>query len=227
MISILIIEDDAVTAQEIVIELSSHGLDVEWVSNGREGLIRALSGEHDLVTLGGMLPEIDGLSIFTTMRTIGIFTPVLMIIAFSDVDERVRELRAGGDDYITQPFASDEMAARVEVLLRRKTTAQKFETTLHVADLELDLISREARRGDQSISLLPTEYKLLEFLMRNSGRVLTRMMIFEAVWGYHFDPGTNLIEVHIGRLRRKINLPGFTPLIRTVRGSGYILADPL
>ncbi|MCF9015656.1 DNA-binding response regulator, partial [Pseudomonas carnis] len=151
----------------------------------------------------------------------------LMISALSDVDERVRGLRAGGDDYLTKPFASDEMAARVEVLLRRKSTVQEFETALRVADLELNLISREASRADQPLTLLPTEYKLLEFLMRNTGQILSRMMIFEEVWGYHFDPGTNLIDVHIGRLRKKIDPPGLTPLIRTVRGSGYVIAEPL
>ncbi|SEB32890.1 response regulator transcription factor [Pseudomonas marginalis] len=227
MTRILTIEDDAVTAREIVAELCSHGLDVDWVDNGREGLVRALTGDYDLITLDRMLPELDGLAIVTTLRTIGVSTPVLMISALSDVDERVLGLRAGGDDYLTKPFASDEMAARVEVLLRRKITAQRFETSLRIADLELDLIRREGRRGGKSISLLPAEYKLLEFLMRNSGQVLTRMMIFEEVWGYHFDPGTNLIDVHIGRLRKKIDPPGLTPLIRTVRGSGYVIAEPL
>ena len=151
--------------------------------------------------------------------------PILMISALSDVDERVRGLRAGGDDYLTKPFASDEMAARVEVLLRRNSVPMT-QTRLQVADLELDLISHEARRGEQALNLLPTEYKLLEFLMRHSGQVITRMMIFEEVWGYHFDPGTNLIDVHIGRLRKKIDAPGQTPLIRTVRGSGYAIAEP-
>jgi len=150
-----------------------------------------------------------------------------MISALSDVDERVRGLRAGGDDYLSKPFATDEMAARVEVLLRRKSPVREFETTLRVADLELNLISHEAIRDNQPLNLLPTEYKLLEFMMRNPGQVLSRMMIFEEVWGYHFDPGTNLIDVHIGRLRKKIDPPGMTPLIRTMRGSGYVIAEPL
>ena len=227
MTRILTIEDDAVTAREIVAELSSHGLDVDWVDNGREGLVRAVSGDYDLITLDRMLPELDGLAIVTTLRTIGVSTPILMISALSDVDERVRGLRAGGDDYLTKPFASDEMAARVEVLLRRKNTVKDFDTSLRVADLELNLISREATRADQLLSLLPTEYKLLEFLMRNTGQILSRMMIFEEVWGYHFDPGTNLIDVHIGRLRKKIDPPGNAPLIRTVRGSGYVIAEPV
>jgi DNA-binding response OmpR family regulator len=173
-----------------------------------------------------MLPELDGLTIVTTLRTLKIATPILMISALSDVDERVRGLRAGGDDYLTKPFASDEMAARVEVLLRRNSVPLA-QTRLQVADLELDLISHEARRGEQTLNLLPTEYKLLEFLMRHAGQVITRMMIFEEVWGYHFDPGTNLIDVHIGRLRKKIDAAGQTPLIRTVRGSGYAIAEPV
>ncbi len=226
MTRILTIEDDAITAREIVAELSSHGLVVDWVDNGREGLARAMSGDYQLITLDRMLPGLDGLTIVTTLRSLGVSTPILMISALSDVDERVRGLRAGGDDYLTKPFASDEMAARVEVLLRRQNMLKAFETTLRVADLELNLISHEATRAEQLLNLLPTEYKLLEFLMRNTGQILSRMMIFEEVWGYHFDPGTNLIDVHIGRLRKKIDLPGLTPLIRTVRGSGYVIAEP-
>ena len=223
---VLTIEDDAVTGQEIVAELSSHGLDVDWVDNGREGLARAIAGGYDLITVDRMLPEVDGLTIVTTLRNLKITTPILMISALSDVDERVRGLRAGGDDYLTKPFASDEMAARVEVLLRRNSVPMT-QTRLQVADLQLDLISHEARRGDNTLNLLPTEYKLLEYLMRHSGQVITRMMIFEEVWGYHFDPGTNLIDVHIGRLRKKIDSPGQSPLIRTVRGSGYAIAEPV
>jgi len=145
-----------------------------------------------------------------------------MVSALSDVDERIRGLRAGGDDYMTKPFASEELAARLEVLLRRRRAAPR-EMSLTVADLELDLISRAARRAGAEIRLMPTEYRLLEYMMRNSGQILTRTMIFEAIWGYHFDPGTNLIDVHLGRLRRKIDRPGLNPLIHTVRGSGYAL----
>ncbi|HEY4350148.1 MAG TPA: response regulator transcription factor, partial [Paraburkholderia sp.] len=146
----------------------------------------------------------------------------LMISALSDVDARVRGLRAGGDDYLTKPFAPDEMAARVEVLLRRRR-AETPQTTLRVGDLELDLIARHARRGDATLELLPIEFRLLEFMMRNSGQVLTRTMIFESVWGYHFDPGTNVIDVHIARLRRKVDVGEAASLIRTVRGCGYMI----
>jgi len=222
MTSILAIEDDEATAREIVSELTSHGFEVEWVADGREGLVRAVSNRFDAITLDRMLPGVDGLTIVSVMRSSGIDTPVLMISALTEVDERVRGLRAGGDDYMTKPFASEEMAARLEVLLRRQNAPLR-QTLLRVQDLELDLVTREARRGGRDVRLLPTEFKLLEFMMRNPGQLLTRTMIFEAVWGYYFDPGTNLIDVHLGRLRRKLDTIGTTPLIQTIRGSGYAL----
>jgi two-component system OmpR family response regulator len=221
---VLTIEDDEVTAQEIVATLKQHHFDVEWVDNGHDGMTRAVSGEYDAITLDRMLPGPDGLSIVKTMRSAGIETPVLMLSALSDVDERVRGLRAGGDDYLTKPFSPDEMIARLEVLLRRGARAAgPRPTVLKVGPLELDLVSRTATRDGQTLSLLPTEFKVLEFMMKNPGQTLTRTMIFEAVWGYHFDPGTNLIDVHIGRLRRKIDPIGAEPQLQTVRGAGYIL----
>lgn len=224
MAKVLTIEDDAVTAREIVTELQRRGNHVDWVDNGAAGLSRAVGGDYDAITLDRMLPGLDGLAVITALREAGVQTPVLMISALSDVDERVRGLRAGGDDYLTKPFSPDEMVARIEVLLRRQRTTER-ETILRIADLELDLIARGARRGANALELLPIEFRLLEFLVRNSGQVLTRTMIFEAVWGYHFDPGTNIIDVHIGRLRKKVDPPGVVPLIRTVRGSGYRLAE--
>ncbi|NYE28725.1 two-component system OmpR family response regulator [Rhodanobacter sp. K2T2] len=221
---ILVIEDDDVTAREIAAELTGHGIDVDRIADGSEGLLRAADPCYDAITLDMMLPGMDGLSVVTRLRAQGVATPVLMISALCDVDERVRGLRAGGDDYLTKPFAPDEMLARVEVLLRRHRP-QSPQTVLTVADLELDLVRHVARRAGKELSLLPTEFKLLEFLMRNAGQVLTRTMIFETVWGFHFDPGTNLIDVHIGRLRRKIDTAGLAPLIHTVRGSGYCLAQ--
>jgi two-component system OmpR family response regulator len=225
MPKILAIEDDATTGKEIVAELAQHGFVVEWTTDGRDGLARALSGDFDAVILDRLLPRMDGLAIVTEMRGEMVDIPVLMISALSDVDERIRGLRAGGDDYMTKPFASEELAARLEVLLRRRQAAPR-QLTLSVADLELDLISRTAHRDGVEIRLMPTEFKLLEFMMRNSGQILTRTMIFEAIWGYHFDPGTNLIDVHLGRLRRKIDRPGLTQLILTIRGSGYALNAP-
>ncbi|MBB3262174.1 two-component system OmpR family response regulator [Paraburkholderia bannensis] len=223
-VRVLTVEDDAVTANEIVNELTQRGFVVDWVDNGRDGMARAMSDEYDAITLDRMLPGVDGLSILTAMRTVGIQTPVLMLSALGDVDERVRGLRAGGDDYLTKPFDPEELTARLEVLLRRRQAATVArETALLVGPLELDLISRKVRRDGEEVALLPTEYRVLEFMMRHAGKTITRTMLFEAVWGYHFDPGTNLIDVHMGRLRRKIDPPGVPPLIQTVRGSGYIL----
>src|SRR5512135_2776157 len=224
MAKILAIEDDETTAQGIVAELSYHGFEVEWASNGRDGLAMALSGHYDLITLDRMLPFVDGLTIVSTLRERHLDTPVLMISALSDVDERIDGLRAGGDDYLVKPFAFEEMAARVEVLLRRRHKYDR-QTTLRVADLELDLVARKATRGKKVLELLPTEFRLLEYMMRNFGQTLTRSMLFESVWGYHFDPGTNIIDVHIGRLRRKVDAPGSTSLIHTVRGVGYTLSE--
>ncbi len=223
MARILTIEDDAVTAGEIVAELQIHGNQVDYVSSGSEGLQRALTGNYDVITLDRLLPELDGLTLVKRLREAGVRTPVLMISALSDVDERIRGLRAGGDDYLTKPFAPDEMAARIEVLLRREPAQQA--TVLRVADLELNLMTRTARRDGALIELLPLEFKLLDYLMRHSGQVLTRTMIFEAVWGYHFDPGTNVIDVHMARLRRKVDAGHALSLIQTVRGCGYRLGD--
>ncbi|TAM08350.1 MAG: response regulator transcription factor [Paraburkholderia sp.] len=223
-VRVLTVEDDAITANEIIGELTQHGFQVNWVDNGRDGMAHALSDQYDVITLDRMLPGVDGLSILTAMRTVGVQTPVLMLSALGDVDERVRGLRAGGDDYLTKPFDPDELTARLEVLLRRRqSTGETPETVLHVRDLEIDLISRRVSRGGEDIALLPTEFKVLEFMMRHAGKTITRTMLFEAVWGYHFDPGTNLIDVHMGRLRKKIDPPGVEPMIQTVRGSGYIL----
>ena len=223
---VLTIEDDETTAREIAAELTEYGFNVDVVTDGCEGLARAVSGAYDVITLDRMLPGLDGLVILRRLRDAGIDTPVLMISALSDVDERVRGLRAGGDDYLAKPFAVEEMSARLDVLLRRGRGNER-QTLLRVEDLELDLVTRCVKRGARGLKLLPTEMKLLEFMMRNSGQVLTRTMIFEAVWDYHFDPGTNIIEVHVGRLRRKVDPPGSKPLIHTIRGTGYsIRANP-
>ncbi len=221
-IKVLTIEDDAATASEIAAELEAHGFAVEIEGDGKVGLDKAVHNHYDAITLDRMLPNLDGLSIVTRLRAAGIDTPVLMISALSDVDERVRGLRAGGDDYLTKPFAVDEMAARLEVLLRRRKMPALM-VKLQVEDLELDLIARSVRRNGAVLDLKTTEFRLLEYMMRNSGQTLTRSMIFEAVWNYHFDPYTNLIEVHMARLRKKIDTPGLPPLIHTVWGTGYML----
>ncbi|MEA3111971.1 MAG: two-component system, OmpR family, response regulator [Caballeronia sp.] len=222
---VLMIEDDPMTANEIVTELEQCGFSVEWISNGRDGLVRAMANDHDVITLDRMFPELDGLTILTAMRTVGIQTPVLMLSGLGDVDEKVLGLRACGDDYLTKPFDPDELTARVDMLLRRRSDqSPKDATTLEVGPLKIDLVSRKVTRDEKEITLLPTEYRILEFMVRLSGQTITRTMLFEAVWGYHFDPGTNLIDVHMGRLCRKIDPPGTTALIQTVRGCGYILA---
>ncbi|HEY1773017.1 MAG TPA: response regulator transcription factor [Gammaproteobacteria bacterium] len=223
MTRILTIEDDPTTAREIMTELEAHGFEVDWASTGRDGLARVTTGSYNLLTVDRMLPDMDGLAVVGAIRGMRVETRILMISALSDVDERVRGLRAGGDDYLTKPFAPEEMAARVEVLLRRHQEGGHEPHQLQSADLHLDLVTRSARRGSREIKLLPTEFKILELLMRNAGRIITRTMIFESVWNYRLDPGTNLIDVHIGRLRKKIDLPGLAPLIHTVRGSGYML----
>ncbi|MBK4998774.1 response regulator transcription factor [Pseudomonas sp. S31] len=217
----LVIEDDAVTAQAIVTELEAHGFRAQWADKGREGLALAINGDHDVITLDRMLPDFDGLTIVSTLRQLGIQTPVLMISALSDVDERVRGLRSGGDDYLTKPFSMVEMIARLEVLLR-EPAADETEHCLQFAGLQVNLIVQTVMLDGRSITLLPTEFKILTYLMRNAGQRVTRTMLFQEVWGYHFDPGTNIIDVHLTRLRKKITGPG-APTIQTIRGSGYVL----
>jgi two-component system, OmpR family, response regulator len=222
MPKILTIEDDELIADDIVRTLTSSGFSVDVARTGREGMAKVMAGEYDVVTLDRMLPDLDGLTIVATMRGVGMETPVLVMSAMSDVDHRIQGLRAGGDDYLTKPFSPDEVFARVEVLLRRRPRNAKAETLLRTGALELDLVRRRVTHGKRELELQPTEFRVLEFMMRHAGQVLTRTMIFEAVWGCRFDPGTNLIDVHVGRLRKKVDVPGERPLIRTIRGSGYL-----
>jgi DNA-binding response OmpR family regulator len=220
--TLLTIEDDPATAAEIAREMAAHGFEVDCAADGAEGLRRAATNAYDAITLDRLLPDLDGLTIASTLKEKGVLTPILMISALDDVDERVRGLRAGGDDYLTKPFDLKEMAARVEVLIRRRNADLK-NLHLQYADLELDLVAQAARRQGQDLRLFPKERQLLELFMRTPGQVLTRMMIFEGVWGYRFDPGTNLIDVHIRGLRQKLDAIDTTPLIHTVRGVGYCL----
>jgi two-component system OmpR family response regulator len=219
---LLTIEDDDATAAEIAREMSGRGFEVDCVAQGEEGLRRATTNTYDAITLDRLLPDLDGLAIASSLKERGVLTPILMISALDDVDERVRGLRAGGDDYLTKPFDLKEMAARVEVLIRRRNADRKS-LRLEYADLELDLVAQAARRKGQDLRLFPKERQLLELFIRNPGQVLTRMMIFESVWGYRFDPGTNLIDVHIRALRQKLDAIDPAPLIHTVRGVGYCL----
>ncbi len=221
---LLLIEDDVETANEIVIDLSERGYEVVHVANGVDGLTKARMKDFILVIVDRMLPGLDGLSILETLRREDCQVPVLVLSALGEVDERVRGLKAGGDDYLTKPFEFSELAARIEALLRRPLMSR--ETVLRVGPLELDLIERKVRRGSRTIELLPREFKLLEYLMRRPGQVMTRAMLLEDVWNYRFLTETNLVDVHIGKLRRKIDAAGEAPMIHSIRGAGFMLSAP-
>lgn len=221
---ILIIEDDDNNARFMEKGLREAGHTVERCASGADGLTLALSEEFDAIVLDRMLPNIDGLSILKTLRSEGIETPVLLLSALGQLDHRIEGLKAGADDYLAKPFAFSELLARLETILRRARPSAGEATRLSAGDLELDLVARIAKRGGREIELLPREYRILEYLMRNAGRTVTRTMLLENVWDYQFDPQTNVIDVHISRLRRKIDKNSEKPLIHTIRGAGYRLA---
>jgi two-component system OmpR family response regulator len=221
---ILTVGDHADTAAEIAQTLREHGFEVDLVTTGREALRTALATAYDAMTVDRMLPDTDGITVVRLLREAEIDLPVLMISALSDVDENVRGLRSGGDDYLTKPYHPDELVVRLEVMIRRKYASHaSSDTLLRVGTLEVDRSSRQVTRSGVVIELSPAEYRLLVYMMEQSHCVLSRPMIFEAVWGYRFDPGTNLIEVHIGRLRKKIDTEGEEPLFHTIRSKGYRL----
>ena len=222
---ILIVEDDRETATYLIKGLSESGYTVDHAGDGRDGLFLATSGSYDAIILDRMLPGMDGLAMLGALRGAKIRTPALILSALGSVDDRVKGLRCGGDDYLVKPFAFSELLARIEVLLRRGGDTAAV-TRLRVADLDLDLLTRSVKRGDKTIELLPREFQLLEYLMRNAGHVVTRTMLLENVWDYHFDPQTNVIDVHISRLRQKIDKNFEYPLLHTVRGAGYSLRAP-
>ncbi|HEX3538644.1 MAG TPA: response regulator transcription factor [Stellaceae bacterium] len=222
---LLVVEDDRETAAYLAKGLGESGYAVDQASDGREGLFLATGGGYDAIILDRMLPGIDGLSLLGALRAADIRTPALILSALGSVDDRVKGLRAGGDDYLVKPFAFSELLARIEALLRRGQTPTAT-TRLHVSDLEMDLLTRSVKRGGRSIELLPREFQLLECLMRNAGHVVTRTMLLETVWDYHFDPQTNVIDVHVSRLRQKIDKGFDRPLLHTVRGAGYSLRAP-
>lgn len=222
---ILLIEDDTEAARVLVNGLRESGYAVDHAADGREGLSRALAGRFDLIVTDRMLPHIDGLAIIQQLRRARLATPVLVLSALGTVDDRIRGLKAGGDDYLTKPFAFAELLARIEALLRRRPGAASESTVLRVADLEFDLLARKVTRGGREIELTSREQKLLEFLMRREGQVITRTMLLEGVWDLHFDPQSNLVDVHISRLRQAIDRGAERLLIHTVRGSGYVLRE--
>jgi two-component system OmpR family response regulator len=225
MTKILLIEDDREAAEYIRKGLSEHGYAVDHAADGRDGLYLATTTRYDALIVDRMLPGLDGLAVLTALRAGGGRTPTLILSALGAVDERVKGLRAGGDDYLVKPYAFAELLARIEALLRRGGTAAA-DTTLKVDDLEMDLLSRTVRRAGKPVDLLPREFSLLEYLMRHAGQVVTRTMLLEGVWDYHFDPQTNVIDVHISRLRGKIDKGFERPLLQTVRGAGYTLRPP-
>lgn len=222
----LIVEDDAETAGYVAKGLSEGGFTTDVVTGGREGLVRAVAEDYDIAVIDRMLPEVDGLSIVDAMRRAGRRTPVLFLSAKGEVADRVAGLEAGADDYLVKPFAFSELRARVGALLRRRDGAAAETVRLKVADLEMDLLARRVSRAGRDIALQPREFKLLETLMRNAGRVVTRTMLLERVWDYRFDPQTNVIDVHVSRLRRKIDQGFARPLIETARGAGYVIRGP-
>lgn len=222
---ILVIEDDAETAAYIANGLKEHGHVIDLAATGRDGLYMASSEPYDMMIVDRMLPELDGLSIVRTIRSSGVKTPVLFLTTLSGVHDRVEGLDAGGDDYLSKPFAFSELVARINALARRPPIGTT-ETNLSVADLTLDLIKRTVVRAELSIELQPREFLLLEFLMRHSDEVVTRTMLLEHVWDFHFDPHTNVVETHISRLRAKVDRPFEVALIHTIRGAGYSIREP-
>ena len=221
---ILIIEDDHDVSAFIAKGLKEARHSTDIASNGKDGLFLATTENYDVLIVDRMLPELDGLSIIKTLRALEKSTPILILSALGDVDDRVNGLRSGGDDYLVKPFAFSELLARVEIIGRRQQK-QVETTTLHAQNLEVDLMTRKVTRGDNLIDLQTREFSLLEYLLKNKNRVVTRTMLLENVWDYHFDPQTNVIDVHISRLRSKIDKGFDTPIIQTVRGAGYIIED--
>jgi two-component system OmpR family response regulator len=223
--SILLVEDDAEAARHVLQGLHESGYAAEHCSDGREGLFRATEGRFDLLIVDRMLPHLDGLAIVSLLRQQNNHTPVLILSALGTVDDRVEGLRAGGDDYLIKPFAFAELLARVEALLRRKTAESAPQGVLRAADLEMNLLSRRVTRSGRDINLTAKEFQLLEFLMRRAGQVVTRTMLLEGVWNLHFDPQTNLIDVHMSRLRAAVDRGFERPLLHTIRGSGYVIRE--
>ena len=219
---VLLIEDDRETAQFLQKALKESGHTADLAEDGEAGLALAEGGGHDVLIVDRMLPKLDGLSLIRSLRSAGSRTPVLILSALGDVDDRVKGLRAGGDDYLTKPYAYTELLARIEALGRRAVPEEQ-ETRYVVGDLVLDRLAHRVTRGGEPIPLQPREYRLLEYLMKHAGQVVTRTMLLENVWDYHFDPQTNVIDVHVSRLRGKIDKGFGAPLLQTVRGAGYMI----
>jgi two-component system OmpR family response regulator len=224
-LKLLLVEDNERVARFVVKGLLEAGHTADHANNGRDGLFLAASEPYDVIIMDRMLPgDIDGLAIIAALRQAGNRTPILILSALSDVDERIRGLKSGGDDYLTKPFAFGELLARLDALTRR-AQGNSTVTSLEVGDLRIDLLSRKAARSNRAIALQPREFKLLEYLMRHADQVVTRTMLLENVWDYHFDPQTNVVDVHVSKLRQKIDSESERPLLRTVRNAGYMLTS--
>jgi len=222
---VLIVEDDEDAVRYMIKGLKEAGIAADHAADGAAGYALAVDGRYDVCVVDRMLPRLDGLSLIERLRAEGVETPVLVLSALGKVNDRVKGLRAGADDYLVKPFAFSELLARLEALVRRRSPAA-VETSLRVADLEMDLLAREVTRAGKRLELQPREFAMLEFLMRHAGQVVTRTMLLENVWDYHFDPQTNVIDVHVSRLRGKIDKGFDAPLLHTVRGAGYCLREP-
>jgi two-component system OmpR family response regulator len=222
---VLLVEDDEQVASFLLKALREVGILADHATDGKEGLLQAAGGNYDVLIIDRMLPSLDGLAIVRTLRASDNNTPVLVLSALGEVDDRVEGLRAGGDDYLVKPFAFAELHARLEALMRRGV-GETPETKLRVGDLEMNLLTREVTRAGQHIHIQPREFRLLEYLMRHEGQVVTRTMLLENVWDYHFDPQTNVIDVHVSRLRAKIDKEFDESLLQTVRGAGYVMRAP-
>jgi len=218
---ILLIEDDATTADFVANGLHEEGFVVDRAENGRDGLFLATDGSYQCIVLDRMLPGLDGMAVLSALRGAGIDTPVIILSALGSPEDRIKGLTSGSDDYLVKPFAFAELLARIRLLLRRNQGGAAVETFLRCDDLEMDLLARRVTRGGRVIDLQPREYRLLEFLLRHVDQVVTRTILLEGVWDYHFDPGTNVVDVHLSRLRKKIDEGEARPLLHTVRGAGY------
>ncbi len=223
---VLVIEDDRETAEQLMDALVTSGFEVDLAVDGTDGLNRGRSADYAVMTIDRMLPGVDGVDVIRQLREEGVTTPTLIVSALGEIDDRVRGLRAGGDDYLVKPFAFEEFLARIDALARRSDSVVK-DLVLRAGDLELDLVSRAVSRGGRKIDLLPREFQLLEYLVRNQGKIVTRAMLLQHVWDIHFDPMTNIIDVYVGRVRRKVDAGQAYPLIHTIRGIGYCVRAPV
>ena len=222
---ILVVEDDRTTADFIVKSLTGEGFVVDHAADGRDGLFHATDGSYDAIVLDRMMPGMDGMAVLAALRAAKVATPVIILSSLGAVDARVEGLTSGANDYLTKPFAFSELLARLKLLIAKPSGGTQLETSLTCEDLEMNLLNRRVTRAGRRIDLQPREFRLLEYLLRHKDQVVTRTMMLEGVWEYHFDPGTNVVDVHVSRLRRKVDDGFDRPLVHTIRGAGYMLGN--